>query len=97
MNNIKDVYGSDLARRILIWIRHGAHKPTQISGNIDESNQLVSKYLRSLEDENLIERSRDGRSVFCSLTEKGERLSNLSEEIYWKEKKVEELKEADTQ
>lgn len=92
MNKIKDIYHSKLGWKILIRIKYGAVHPTDIASNMMKSIQVISKYLKNLEEENLIKRKNgEGRKTICKLRPRGRKLAEYAVKIQNTKRKIDKM------
>ena len=68
--------GEESRLKLLCLLRQGEHCVHEMLEHFDMSQSLVSHHLSDLKEVDLITDRKDGRQVFYSLTEKGQKIIN---------------------
>lgn len=76
LSSLLKLVGEESRLKILCLLRQGEHCVCEMLEHFDMSQSLVSHHLSDLKDAGLITDRKDGRQVFYSLTEKGQKVTN---------------------
>lgn len=76
LSRLLKLVGEESRLKLLCLLNHGEHCVCKILEHFTMSQSLVSHHLSDLKEAGLINDRKNGRQVFYSLTEKGQKVTN---------------------
>ena len=76
LSRLLKLVGEESRLKLLCLLNQGEHCVCEILEHFDMSQSLVSHHLSDLKEAGLINDRKDGRQVFYSRTEKGQKVTN---------------------
>lgn len=75
LSSLLKIVSEENRLRLLCLLNKGEHCVCEIPNHFEMSQSLISHHLADLKEANLIKDRKDGRKVFYSLTNKGQRVT----------------------
>jgi ArsR family transcriptional regulator, arsenate/arsenite/antimonite-responsive transcriptional repressor len=77
LNALLKIIGEESRLKILCILRQGQHCVCELMEHTELSQSLISHHLKDLKDTELIEDEKKGKWVYYSLTNKGQKVSDI--------------------